>query len=667
MNRPAIYLCDLIHNYVCPKEMFYVVPLNIGFIGAYLKGVLGEAVEIRMFKYPDRLVEALKTDMPNIIGFSYYIWNEELVVYLARKIKEVNPDVLVVLGGPNVDTNPSHLTRFFKTHPYIDYYIPFEGEEVFARLVEAYMDIGNVPRMKHAEIRGTATYMDGLNYPVEEAARGRYIDYPSPYLTGIMDEFIKDPYLHPLFETNRGCPFSCTYCAWGCSARNRMRMWPLEQIFDEFEYVTKHGVNQEKWIFADSNFGIFERDIEIAKRIYSISRRPGGVKSILACSSKNTTQRNSTIAEILSDLTGYLVAFQTLDKEVLSNIKRDNIPESSFVPLLDYFKSKGARIETDILIGLSGETYKSHLNTLRRCFDYDIRYVRGMNIRLLVGTEMASEESKARFGTKAKYRLIKDSYGYYWDGWVIDCEEVVCATDAMSEGEMLKLRLIHYFIWLFWNQGFLQPLMLAGRACGINPIDQILELVDAGEAVSPEYACVISDYMKEAAEEWFETKADLMEHYSQSKNIEELLQEFNFLNFKYSPRIIFGRDVLSGIADFLEDYYMASSPFQAEECNLKEVKDFSIQRLCLDLDQIDESRTLTLSKNTCEFLAKEDVIPETVYSEGTAENDHFSIRVQLKDRDFLMNELEDSEGGIEDVYSGNIITAKFLQSLVYTA
>jgi len=112
---------------------------------------------------------------------------------------------------------------------------------------------------------------------------------------------------------------------------------------------------------------------------------------------------------------------------------------------------------------------------------------------------------------------------------------------------------------------------------------------------------------------------------------------------------------------------MASSPSQAEECNVEEVKDFSIQRLCLDLDQIDESRTLTLSKNTCEFLAEENVIPRTVLSQGAAQNGHFSIRLQLKDRGFLMDELKDSEGGIEGVYSGKSITAKFLQSLIYTA
>ena len=99
MNKPQIYLADIIHNYVLSTDSFYVVPLNIGYIGAYLKESLKDSIEIKLFKYPDKLAEEIKMRPPDIIGFSFYTWNEELVFYFARKIKETNPNTLVVLGG----------------------------------------------------------------------------------------------------------------------------------------------------------------------------------------------------------------------------------------------------------------------------------------------------------------------------------------------------------------------------------------------------------------------------------------------------------------------------------------------------------------------------------------------------------------------------------------
>lgn len=73
-----------IHNAVSSKESYYVVPLNIAYIGVYLKSRFGNTAEIRLFKYPDKLIESLKSGLPDIIGFSYYTWNEELVSNIAK-------------------------------------------------------------------------------------------------------------------------------------------------------------------------------------------------------------------------------------------------------------------------------------------------------------------------------------------------------------------------------------------------------------------------------------------------------------------------------------------------------------------------------------------------------------------------------------------------------
>ena len=113
-NTITIFLCDLIHDYVRSTESYYVVPLNIGFISAYCQQQLGSSVSIRLFKFPHKLEAALEEQFPDIIGFSFYTWNEELVHHFASKIKRTSPRTLVVFGGPNIETTDNGFSNFFK-------------------------------------------------------------------------------------------------------------------------------------------------------------------------------------------------------------------------------------------------------------------------------------------------------------------------------------------------------------------------------------------------------------------------------------------------------------------------------------------------------------------------------------------------------------------------
>ena len=64
------------------------------------------------------------------------------------------------------------------------------------------------------------------------------LDYiPSPFLTGLMDPFLKEGY-YPILETNRGCPFSCTFCIWGISALNKVLKFSMDRVKKEFSYMS---------------------------------------------------------------------------------------------------------------------------------------------------------------------------------------------------------------------------------------------------------------------------------------------------------------------------------------------------------------------------------------------------------------------------------------------
>jgi|TARA_B100001971_G_C18242186_1_gene571649 radical SAM superfamily enzyme YgiQ (UPF0313 family) len=652
----------LIHDYISSTESYYVLPLNIGFIAAYANDQLKEKVKIKLFKYPRKFLKAIDDEgFPDIIGLSYYTWNEELSTNLSKEIKARSPKTLVVLGGPNIDATSVGLSKFLEANSFVDYYIPFEGEEIFTNLVKRFHELGkDINKIKQETIIGAACFSKNLNYsPFEHKNRDKEITYPSAYLSGVLDEFLSDPYLYPLFETNRGCPFSCSFCVWGVSALSRVRIWDIEQIKNEFKYYLEKNASQSLWFLADANFGILKRDVEIAQTLKSFQGLPNGPRRITAWNSKNTTDRNILIQEIFGDLSGFLVAFQSLDDDVLKSIKRDNIRKEALLELVEYFKTKDADVETDILIGLPSETLDKHIETLRKCLEYDIRYIRGMNIRLLQGSDMGTRESIAKYGIKTKFRIIRDSYGKYWDKWIIDCEEVVRSTNTLSGEEMETLRLVHFYIWLFWNMGILQPLMVFGRLKGVNPVDQIMALVDT-KKMSDGYSKIIEEYYNESRQEFFDTKEKLIQFYQSKDNIEGELDRFNNKNFIYSPRLVLDNAIFNEIVQTIASSISSNLNDEEDKLDLKAVEEYTLARVCTNLQEMEKMKTITLNSQLYKTLSREKLIRLPPYDGSKKE---VEMKMVLEGKEFIEGELENAEP-FETRYD-KIVTAKFLSSLIY--
>jgi radical SAM superfamily enzyme YgiQ (UPF0313 family) len=189
-------------------------PLNIGFIAAYAEKCFGKQIDLRLFKYVDDLEQAIHEKPPDILGLSNYPWNFNLGLEFFRMTRAASPQTICVMGGPNIPLDDEARTRFIKRNPLIDFYAYLEGEEAFAALLTRAFETGaDREKMK-------ATPIDGFIHRLSDTevmkgamlARRRNLDeIPSPYLSGHMDKFF-DGKLSPMIETNRGCPFACTFC-----------------------------------------------------------------------------------------------------------------------------------------------------------------------------------------------------------------------------------------------------------------------------------------------------------------------------------------------------------------------------------------------------------------------------------------------------------------------
>ena len=107
------------------------------------EGILATVAEGTINENPQDIINRILDIKPQVVSFSCFIWNIDTVKELIRLIKEELPDVVIVLGGPEVSYNAADILR---EEPLIDYVVSGEGEKPFALLLDAIHLGDNEPR-----------------------------------------------------------------------------------------------------------------------------------------------------------------------------------------------------------------------------------------------------------------------------------------------------------------------------------------------------------------------------------------------------------------------------------------------------------------------------------------------------------------------------------------
>lgn len=283
----------------------------------------------------------------DVVGFSAYVWNAQISLEAARRLKALNPNRLIIFGGPQV---PDHAEAFLREHPFIDLVVHNEGEKTFVEVME---------RLSSRDWRGIrgVSYIDSAGTYVKEAPADRMRDLeelPSPFLNGMFDELIAS---NPgeqwigLWETNRGCPFQCTFCDWGSATAAKVTKFEFDRLHSELNWFAEHDI---KYIFVcDANFGIQKRDVEIAEAVADIRKRTGFPHGFSVQNTKNATERAYQTQKILSDAglnKGVALSMQSLDPATLKNIKRDNISLETYFELARRFTADKVETYSDLIL-----------------------------------------------------------------------------------------------------------------------------------------------------------------------------------------------------------------------------------------------------------------------------------------------------------------------------
>lgn len=533
-----IFLADLSHTYSV-SSLELMVPLNIGYIKAYALANLGDTVQIDLFKDPQKLLDRVATEPPDIVGFSYYSWNSSLNKHIGREIRKNLPGCLIVAGGPNIDDDCTRRAALLKDHSHLDFLIIDGGEEPFHDLVQWWRTTDRKTNFLPNNLAWLAGNGQVASTPLRPTKK--IIDnIASPYLTGCLDEFL-DAGMVPLFETNRGCPFKCSFCAWGAASKDMLRRMDLETALAEMDYVAKRS-SARNWILCDANFGILKRDVEIARKIRALHDDVGFPVTVQTFLAKNVTERNLEIGELLNDMTTATMSFQSLDEEVLKNIERGNISLDTYTAYQKRFYDLKHRTYSELIIPLPGETRATHISALRTLISSGVHELHVHNLRMLSGTKVHSPDTWLKFGFQSRFRIIHGDAGIYRSpdgslGKVFEYEESLRQTNTMSESDLFYFRKLQFFLEFSWNFDVYGPLLKVAHLYGVHPVDVLVTLINNLESqcsrTAPALRCseFLGRLQEKSEAEWFDTKDEIEAYFARAENFERLLnREFDKLN-----------------------------------------------------------------------------------------------------------------------------------------
>lgn len=359
MKRLYFFQCQEDYN----RSMY--LPYSSGILWAYAKqfkdvtdnyelvDIYFEKIGIR--EYLDKLVD------PDVVLFSNYGWNTTYHLGIAKLVKQRWPNCVTVIGGPNAQQDESYL----REHSYIDVSVWGEGEQTL-------LDLLRQLESDLTKVSGIAYIKNKIYHKTETRSRQPDLtQVPSPYLEGIFDSYFDryDYNFMPVWETNRGCPYHCTFCDLGADYYNKLFNFTTERLLAEVDWFVAKKIEYVE--IADANFGILERDLELVKHIKQCNEKTGYPQKINATWAKNSPDRVFEMSKILDSMNrgGVTLALQSSNKLALDNIKRFNIVNDRLEQIAQRYIENNIQTYHDFILGLPGETVETWRQGLLQIID----------------------------------------------------------------------------------------------------------------------------------------------------------------------------------------------------------------------------------------------------------------------------------------------------------
>lgn len=432
MKKKNIYFSQVNYSTGSGKFKGYWFPYSVATIWAYVQQFQWVTDNFQLqellFKRetPEELLDRIEE--PHIFCFSNYVWNYEYNKKVAESIKKKYPNCLISFGGPQVTKFPKE-KKFFENHPYVDTISLGEGERNFLKILEDYQT-NSVKQIY------TFDRLEDLNFP-------------SPYGLGLFDKMIQDNpnyQWNAVLETNRGCPFKCTFCDWGSLTYSKIKKFNLERIFEDLEWMGKNKIGYG--IIADANFGCFkERDMYITEKMVEVQKKYGYPETVDASWYKNLTKEVIDIVKKFVENgfnRGFSLSLQSMNEETLESIERANMKLNKFHEILDLCNKEQIPSYSELILGLPHETKDTWISGITKLVEAgQHNNIESWLLQMLENSQLTQERDEHKFDT-----IFLENYYTSQEDFIEEKAEIVRGTKYMPFKDLIDSWM---FSWLITN------------------------------------------------------------------------------------------------------------------------------------------------------------------------------------------------------------------------
>ncbi|MCA8987998.1 MAG: B12-binding domain-containing radical SAM protein, partial [Planctomycetaceae bacterium] len=329
----------------------------------YLHANLAELQEravIREFVINDQLndiLEKILSEDPRIVGFGVYIWNIEQTTQLVQNLKQVRPEITVVIGGPEVSYE-------LEGQPIVsvaDYVITGEADIAFRDLCRDLLS-GRRP-LEKVNAGGIPT-LDQVEMPY--------------------DFYTAEDLQHRILyvEASRGCPFQCEFCL--SSLDIPVRQFDVDSFLAAMQNLFDRGARHFK--FVDRTFNLNIR-VGVAILQFFLERyEPGLFLHFEMIPDRLPSQLKELIAQFPNGALQFEIGIQTFNEQVEQNISRRQNHEKLIENFRFLREQTGVHIHADLIVGLPGESLESFAAGFDKLVELDPQEIQVGILKRLKGT-----------------------------------------------------------------------------------------------------------------------------------------------------------------------------------------------------------------------------------------------------------------------------------------
>lgn len=423
------------------KDSPQAVPLAAAALKAKLDSVpfISRKLDVSFLDYyVDQPADFIAADLcgivPDMIGFSTYLWNRHLVLNVSRIIKKKFPALIIFAGGAEATALPLKLLD----DALFDFVIKGEGEIVLADVMNRLLSGDKLENIPGVFFKDTKRYPTKDQQPVADLN-----SLPSPYLTRTINPA---RYHGLLWELSRGCPFKCGFCFESRGVAG-IRQVSLERIREELELFEKEKVNQ---VFVlDPTFNC---DVKRAKKILRLILKTAPLIHFTFEIRAEFIDRE--IALLFAGINCSLqIGLESASPEVLANVNR-TIDTVKFAEKIALLNKAGAIFGLDLIYGLPGDTSAGFKESLNYALRLQPNHLDIFPLAVMPGTAIYDQAEAFSLNAlpDAPYTLI--------------------SSPGFTQKEMVEIESLKNACEIFYNQGGAAGWMfMVLETLGIDPFD----------------------------------------------------------------------------------------------------------------------------------------------------------------------------------------------------